>query len=83
MCFRPNNRASIDQAPGPIIAKLALEAASTRASVGLLRLEKATQSSTAAVVDPAIGVHSPTRRNNPVAAAIQRGASTAGPADVE
>ena len=70
MCFLPNNLASIDQAPGPIIAKVAPRVANMMGMNGLSGREKAIQTSTMATSVPAIGVHKPTRRGIPALTAI-------------
>ena len=64
----------MDQAPGPIIDKLAPNAASTSVIAELLPLKK-TQSSTAATTNPAIGVQKPRRRHNPPAEAMYCGSA--------
>ena len=70
MCFLPKRRASMDQAPGPIIAKVAPRVANMMGMNGLAGREKAIQTSTMATSVPAIGVHKPTRRGIPALAAI-------------
>ena len=57
MCFLPNSRASMDQAPGPIIAKVAPRAASTMGINGSPGRENAIHISTMVTVAPASGVH--------------------------
>ena len=67
--FRPKRCASIDQAPGPSIARLAaIEAAITEAHHSSTR-ELAIQSSTSADTTPAMGVQSPTIKKTPRPAA--------------
>ena len=62
MCFLPKSRASIDQAPGPIIAKVAPRVANMMGINELPGREKATQTSTIATSVPTAGVHKPKRR---------------------
>ena len=65
MRCRPKSRASMDEAPGPIIARAAPRAACNNAIHGSPECEensvKATQSFATAASAPATGVHSPTR----------------------
>ena len=86
MCFLPKSRASMDQAPGPIIAKAKPSTACMMAIHGSLEcqkcLEQAIHTLTMPVKDPASGVHRPTTRSNPLPApticsttAINEGAS--------
>jgi hypothetical protein len=70
MCFRPKRRASMDHAPGPIIAMVAPRMARTIGIQGSLPLAKAIHSSTAPIKLPTTGVHNPTRRSIPAQAAI-------------
>jgi hypothetical protein len=70
MCFLPKSRASIDQAPGPIIAKVPPRVANMMATNELSGREKATQTSTIATSVPTAGVHKPTRRAIPAPAPI-------------
>ena len=60
MRFRPNKRASTDQAPGPIIAIATPNAARTICIDALLESKKMSDSSPAAMLKPAIGVQRPT-----------------------
>jgi len=72
MCFLPNRRASIDQAPGPIIANAAATAACARLTHGSPECEKSCESAihtlTPAASAPASGVNSPANRS--IAAAM-------------
>src|SRR5580693_8951978 len=61
--FRPNRRASTDHAPGPIIARAAPNAASTRCIEPLLEGNKRRDSSETAKKRPATGVQSPMVRS--------------------
>jgi len=70
MCFLPNSRASIDQAPGPIIAKVAPRIASIRGTSGSPTHDKTIHSSTMVTSTPPTGVHKPTGRSIPVPAPI-------------
>ena len=56
-CFRPNRRASIDHAPGPVIANVAADVA-RRMEIPLVE-ENAIHASTIAIRVPLIGVHKP------------------------
>lgn len=73
MRFLPKRRASIDQAPGPTIAKVAPRAASIMGVHGSPEREKAIHTSTAATRVPATGVHKPTRRRVPAPAPMTCG----------
>jgi hypothetical protein len=73
MCFLPNSRASTDQAPGPIIAKLAPRMASISGTSGSPTRDKTTHSSTMVTSSPPAGVHKPTRRSIPAPAPIRCG----------
>jgi hypothetical protein len=73
MCLLPNNRASMDHAPGPIIAKLAPRVANIMAGHASAELEKAIHISIVASNVPASGVQRPTRRNKPVLTAKRCG----------
>jgi hypothetical protein len=72
MCFLPNRRASIDQAPGPIIAKAAAKIACARVTHGSPECEEnseiAIHTLAAAPSPPASGVNTPTNRS--IAAAM-------------
>ena len=70
MCFRPKRRASMDHAPGPIIAIVAPKVARMIGIHGSLPLANAIHSSTAPIKLPTTGVHNPTRRSIPAQAAI-------------
>lgn len=77
ICFLPKSRASIDQAPGPIIAKVTPSATSmmhTQASVGCdIRMI----TSTTATTIPATGVHKPNSSSNPAMAPMICGTKVA------
>ena len=77
MCLLPNNLASMDHAPGPIIAKLAPRAAKIMAAHASAALERAIHSSIVASNVPATGVQRPTRRNTPVPIAKRCGIAVA------
>ena len=77
MCFLPKSRASMDQAPGPIIAKVAPRIANMIEMSGLLECEKTIHVSTTALRVPATGVHKPRRSSIPAAAPIMEGANDA------
>ena len=67
MCFRPKKRASIDQAPGPIIAKLAPKPERMIAVHGSADPEKTSHSCVAATRSPIYGVPNPiTRRTDAI-----------------
>ena len=72
MCFLPNRRASIDQAPGPIIANAAAKIACARVTHGSPEWEEnreiAIHTLAAAASTPASGVNTPTNRS--IAAAM-------------
>jgi len=72
MCFLPKSLASMDQAPGPIIARAAPRAACMRRIHGSLECEKyrerAIHTLTMAASVPATGVHKPIRRSIPATA---------------
>ena len=74
MCFLPNRRASMDHAPGPIIAKAAAKIANARTSHGSPECEEnreiAIQALTVAASVPAIGVNKPSKRAIPAAMQI-------------
>jgi len=72
-CFLPKRRASIDHAPGPIIARLAPKAARSNGASPPERVENAIHSSTTAIEVPLTGVHRPKNSNMPQPAAIQWG----------
>jgi hypothetical protein len=69
MCFLPKSRASMDQAPGPTIAKTAPRAACMMAIHGSPECEenrnKAIHTFTKAASAPASGVHKPARISRP------------------
>jgi hypothetical protein len=64
----------MDQAPGPIMAKVAPKVAKSRGIRGSPLPEKTINSSRAATMVPATGVHSPTRRRIAAAATVICGA---------
>jgi len=69
-CFLPKSRASMDQYPGPIMAKVAPSPA------GIMRIHRsagceiAITTSAIATIVPATGVHRPSRRSIPAPTAI-------------
>src|SRR5580693_6198499 len=73
MCFLPNSRASTDQAPGPIIANVALSAARTMGIQVFMPRERTTQTSIKLTSVPAIGVHRPAKMNMDKAAPTSSG----------
>ena len=73
MCFLPNSRASIDQAPGPIIAKVAPRIASIMGTNGSPTRDTTIHSSTMVTRTPPTGVHKPTRRSIPTPAPMMCG----------
>ena len=75
-CFRPNSRASMDNAPGPIIANVAPDVAK-RMGIPREAHEKATHTSTTAINVPLIGVHKPTSRKIAAPNPIDCGITTA------
>jgi hypothetical protein len=75
MYLRPKSRASIDQRPGPTIAKLTPRTASMIEIHGSPGYEKAIHNSAMAKRDPANGVHKPTRRRVPAPAPMICGAT--------
>lgn len=78
ICFLPKSRASIDQAPGPIIARVAPRVAKTRGSQkSPPPPEKAIHNSRPAMSAPAIGVHRPTKRRSVAPASINCATSDA------
>ena len=69
--FLPNNFASIDHAPGPIIARVTLSVAKRMHIHGSRVWKKMMDISIIATSVPTTGVHKPTRRNIPAAAQSQ------------
>lgn len=73
-CFLPKRRASMDQEPGPIIARAAARTACTIVIQGSPECEKysdkAIHISTTAASVPATGLHKPIRRSIPAPAPI-------------
>jgi len=69
ICFLPKSRASIDHAPGPIIAKVPPKTANTNDD-SLPAPVKALHSWMMTISPPARGVQKPTRINNPSTAPI-------------
>ena len=61
MCFLPNSRASIDQAPGPIIANDAASVANMIGIPGSTAREKTIQTSIKHTSVPTMGVHRPSK----------------------
>jgi len=80
MCFRPKSRASMDQAPGPTIAKLAPRTASPIGMQESPGSEIAIHNSARVMTDPATGVHKPARRRIPAQPAMICGATNSGAA---
>ena len=74
MCFLPNSRASMDQAPGPIIAKVAPRIANVTEMRGVLEWVRTFHVSTNAIRAPATGVHRPNSSSKPAAAPMIAGA---------
>jgi hypothetical protein len=68
--FRPKRHASNDQAPGPIIARLAPRTANTAGSSALAGSEKAVHASIIATRIPATRVHRPANSRIPASAPI-------------
>jgi hypothetical protein len=68
MCLRPNRRASIDHAPGPIMAKVAPMTAKMTDTLGSLALDHTLHALAVATTVPAIGVHRPNSKNAPATA---------------
>jgi len=77
MCFLPNSRASIDQAPGPIIAKVTPRIAKVTEMRELLECVRTFHVSTHATKAPATGVQRPNSRSTPAAAPIIAGGRAA------
>jgi hypothetical protein len=69
ICFLPNSRASIDQAPGPIIASVPPRTANTTDN-SLPAPASAIHPSMITISAPASGVHKPTKINNPSTAPV-------------
>ena len=70
MCFLPKRRASSDQAPGPIIARLAPMAAKKSETQESPPPEKQIQNSTMTTATPVTGVHNPMSSSTPAPAPI-------------
>jgi hypothetical protein len=79
MCFLPNSPASTDQAPGPIIANVALSVARMIGIQTSVPRESKTQTSIKLTSVPTIGVHRPSKMNIDKPAAMSSG--TAADAD--
>ena len=77
MCLLPNSRASIDQAPGPIIANVAPSAANKRDGRQLPELDARIHACAMAISVPATGVHSPSNRQVPATALTVSGTISA------
>jgi len=73
MCFLPKSRASTDQAPGPIIAKVAPRIAKVTEISGLAECVKTFHVSKMAIRVPASGVHSPNSSSTPAVAPMIAG----------
>ena len=65
MCFLPNRRASIDQAPGPIIAMVNANAAANSLVTGKSVPSRKSQTCAKKADGPAMGVDKPSNKNNP------------------
>ena len=65
ICFHPNSRASIDQAPGPSKASARATLPSSSACRASVVWAKPCKIASIAASTPATGVHSPTRRSSP------------------
>jgi len=76
-CFLPKSRASIDQAPGPMIAWVAPSIASRMGTRASPVCTQAIQPSATAITVPLTGVHNPMSRNIPAPAAIKSGTTSA------
>ena len=74
ICFLPKSRASADQAPGPIIARLRLMQISPMGAKRFPGWEKAIQASAMAATAPAEGVYNPIKSRTPAPAAMASGA---------
>src|SRR5271166_4983322 len=74
ICFLPKSRASMDQAPGPIIARLRPRLISPIGAQRFPGWEKAIQASTMADTTPAKGVYNPSKSRTPPPAAMTGGA---------
>ena len=70
MCFLPKSRASKDQAPGPIIARVAPRTPRLAGKAALFGTEKAIHASTIAAKTPATGVHRPANSKTAASAPI-------------
>ena len=68
MCFLPKRRASIDQAPGPIMANVAPSTTNVTEDTGSPALEHRIHPFAIATSVPATGVHSPIKRSIPATA---------------
>jgi len=77
MCFLPKSLASMDQAPGPIIANVAPKTANVTEISGLVESVKTFHVSTTAIRVPASGVHRPTSSIMPAAPPMIAGAIAA------
>jgi hypothetical protein len=71
--FLPKSRASIDQAPGPIIANVPPSAAKMVAKDSSAAPVRAIHTCTTATSAPTAGVHNPARINNPKTLPINSG----------
>jgi hypothetical protein len=79
MCRLPKRRASIDQAPGPIMANVAPSTANVTEDTGLPPLDQRIHPSAITTSVPATGVHKPTKRNAPATAPTVCGTQTVAP----
>lgn len=73
MCLLPNRRASIERAPGPIMANVAPSAANMIEDTALPAFDHRIQPLATATNVPATGVHRPTKRSEPATAPTSRG----------
>jgi len=77
MRFRPNTQASIDQVPGPIMARVAPSTARKRGVAAVAGDMKAVHASRMATTAPAIGVHRPAISRVPATAPMLSGTTFA------
>ena len=70
ICFLPKSQASNDQAPGPIIARVAPRTPMMAGKAALFGTENAIHASTIAAKTPATGVHKPASSKTPASAPI-------------
>lgn len=77
MCFLPKRRASIDQAPGPIMANVAPSTTNVTGDTGSPAFEHRIHPFAIATSVPATGVHSPIKRSIPATAPTASGTISA------